>query len=85
MATIIINNNSHPIPDGAAIRSICASYGVAFDCGTGVCGSCEIEVIEGAEHLNPVQPEETNLGLGQNRRLACLCIIKSGTVKIKTL
>lgn len=85
MAQLIIDHQNHEVAEGSKIRKICETAGVVFNCNTGICGKCEIEVISGMENLNPVQPEEIDMGLKANRRLACLCVIKTGTVEIKTI
>ena len=85
MAKVIIDNIEYEVADGAKIRACCEEAGVSFSCNTGVCGECEIEVLEGIENLNEFQPEEDELGLELPRRLACLCVVKQGIVKVKTI
>lgn len=85
MAKLILNDIEYDILDGSRIRGICEKAGVVFNCNTGVCGECEIEILKGAENLSPLTEEESQLGLANSRRLACLCSIQQGTVKIKTL
>ena len=85
MAKVIIDDVEYDIADNSKIRACCEEAGVSFSCNTGVCGDCEIEVLEGMENLNEFQPEEDELGLEPPRRLACLCVIKSGTIKIRII
>jgi ferredoxin len=82
MAKLIIDNKEYVLPDGAAIAEVCERHGIPFNCHTGVCGSCQITIVEGAQNLNSVTEEERGLGLDKKRRLACMCKIKKGTVKI---
>lgn len=82
MAKLIIDNIEYAIPDGAPIATVCEQAGVPFNCNTGVCGSCKVKIISGAEHLTSLTPEERSLGLDKNNRLACQCAIKTGVVKI---
>ena len=82
MAKLIIDNEEHNIPDGTRIDDVCEGAGIPFSCNSGVCGTCQIEVLEGAENLDDLCEEETDLGMDRNNRLSCRCSIKSGTVKI---
>ena len=83
MAKIIIDNMEHEIPDGKPIAETCEKSGVPFSCNSGVCGTCQIEIQEGAENLGELNQEEAELGMDRNNRLSCQCIIKCGIVKIK--
>ena len=82
MAKLIIDNAEHEVADGAAIDAICEGAGVPFSCNSGVCGTCQIEIVEGAENLNELNQEEQDLGMDCNNRLSCQCRIQRGTVKI---
>ena len=82
MAKLIIDHVEHEIPDGTKIDAVCEKSGIPFSCNSGVCGTCQIEVMEGAENLSELNQEEKDLGMDQNNRLSCQCIIKSGIVKI---
>ena len=81
MAKLIINHIPYEVPDGAPIAEACVEAGIAFSCNSGVCASCQIEVLEGAKNLNALNKEEMELGLDCNHRLGCQCKILSGTVK----
>jgi len=82
MAKLIIDNEEHEIPNGCRIDAVCEGAGIPFSCNSGVCGTCQIEVLEGAENLGDLNDEENELGMDRNNRLSCQCSIKSGTVKI---
>ena len=82
MAKLIIDDEEHDLPDGARIDAVCENAGIPFCCNSGVCGTCKVEVLEGAENLDELTEEENDLGLDRNNRLSCRCSIKSGTVKI---
>lgn len=86
MATLKFDHNAEEIelPDDSPIAEICEEAGVPFACTEGVCGTCVIEILEGAENLSaPTQEEEDFLGSGTCReRLACQCRIKKGQVRI---
>lgn len=82
MAKVIIDNVEHEVPDGTQIAEICEKSGIPFSCNSGVCGTCQIEVIEGAENLGELNQEELDLGMDRNNRLGCQCVILGGTIKI---
>lgn len=82
MAKLIIDDKEHDIPDGTCIDAVCEDTGVPLSCNSGVCGTCQIDILEGAENLNELNDEEIELGMDRNKRLGCQCVIKSGTVKI---
>ncbi|MCA9392810.1 MAG: (2Fe-2S)-binding protein [Candidatus Omnitrophica bacterium] len=82
MAKLIIDGSEHDVQDGALIDEICENEGVPFSCNSGVCGTCQIEVLEGQEHLNDLNDEERELGMDRNNRLGCQCRIMGGTVKV---
>lgn len=82
MAKLIIDNITYEIPDGQPIVQACESASIPFSCNSGVCGSCQIKVLEGAENLNELNKEEMELNLDREHRLGCQCKILSGTVKI---
>ena len=83
MAKFIIDKVEHEIPDGSALAEISEKSGVPFSCNSGVCGTCQIEILEGKENLCPLNQEELDLGMDGNNRLACQCKIISGVVKAK--
>jgi ferredoxin len=82
MAELFIDNDGYDLPDGTPIDAICENAGVPFCCNSGVCGTCKVEVLEGAENLSELTDEEKDLGMDLNNRLSCRCRIMSGTVKI---
>ncbi|HOW36197.1 MAG TPA: 2Fe-2S iron-sulfur cluster-binding protein [Candidatus Omnitrophota bacterium] len=82
MARLIVGNETHEITDGIPIAETCAKAGVPFNCNTGVCGSCLIKIVKGAENLSDLTPEEKTLGLDRYNRLACQCAIIKGVVEV---
>jgi len=81
MAKLIIDNVTYEVPDGQPIAQACETAGIPFSCNSGVCGSCQIKVLEGTENINELTKEELELGLDRQHRLGCQCRILSGTVK----
>ena len=87
MAKLIFENTKEEfdIPDGTNITEICKKVGISFACdGEGICGSCIVEVVDGMNNLSSfTQAEEDFFGEEQTKRLACQCVIKSGSVTLK--
>ncbi len=83
MAKFIIDKTEHELPDGTFLAEICEKTGVPFSCNSGVCGTCQIEILEGQENLCELNQEEKDLGMDKNNRLACQCLILKGLVKAK--
>ena len=82
MAKLIINNDPIEVPDGQQIAEACESAGIPFSCNSGVCGTCQIEIIEGADNINELNREENELAMDRTHRLGCQCKILGGTVKV---
>ena len=82
MAKIIIDNIEYEIPDGTPLAESCETAGIPFSCNSGVCGTCQIEILEGAENLNQLNKEENDLAMDRNHRLGCQCKILGGIVKV---
>lgn len=76
-------------PEGGDLLHICDQVlaPIAFSCRSASCGTCHIEVVEGAELLEaPSEEEEDLLDLidgGPNSRLACQAQIKAGAGLIR--
>lgn len=83
MAKLKTDDKEVEVQDGGRINEAAQELGVPIGCDAGVCGVCEIEIVEGAENLSEPTDEEKNMGMTGNKRLACQCKIKSGEVKIK--
>ena len=83
MAKFIIDNIEHEIPNGTPLAEICEKSGVPFSCNSGVCGTCQIEILEGPENLGELNQEEKDLAMDRTHRLACQCSILQGMVNVK--
>lgn len=81
------------VPDGGELLDICDDVlaPVAFSCRSASCGTCHIEVLEGAELLEKMGEEEEDLldllDGPQNGRLACQAKVKPGPglIRIRTV
>ena len=82
MAKLIIDGVEHEIPDGTQIAEVCEKSGIPFSCNSGVCGTWQIEIIDGADNLGELNREEQELGMDKNHRLSCQCVLKNGCVKV---
>jgi ferredoxin len=83
MAKIKLHEKEVEVPDGESIINACKELGVTFDCESGVCQSCKIEILDGEDNLSDPTDIEQAQGYGGKKRLACQCKIKQGTVNIK--
>ena len=83
MAILRSSHNQIELPSNSRIKEYAEELGVPFGCTQGLCGTCQIEIIEGQENLAPLTLEEQDMQRDQNNRLACQCIIKNGSVTIK--
>lgn len=78
-------------PDGGALVDLCDEVlaPVPFSCRSASCATCQIEVVEGGDLLEPPGDEERELldllAGPPNTRLACQAQVKrgGGTVRIK--
>lgn len=87
MAKLVFQNTGDEveIEDNGSIAQVCEEAGVPFACTEGVCGTCIVEVVEGAENLSePTQAEIDFLGESgtKRERMCCQAKIKQGLVKI---
>ena len=82
MAKLYIDNIEYDVPDGQQIATACETAGIPFSCNSGVCGTCQIEILGGAENLNELNREENELAQDRNHRLGCQCKILGGVVKV---
>jgi ferredoxin len=85
MAKIINESSgeSREVPDGESIRDESEALGIPLGCQNGICGTCMIDVVEGAENLSELTREEKDLERDKEHRLACQCKIKKGEMKFK--
>ena len=83
MSKIIFEDSTMDVEPGFIVEA-CEEMGIPFGCREGNCGTCEIRVISGKEHLSPYSEAEQEFGLTDNHRLACQCVIaKDGCVEIE--
>ncbi len=83
MAILKTEDGSIEVPDGSRIKDYAEELGVPFSCRSGICGTCKIDIISGAENLNELNESELEMGdRDRNRRLSCQAVILSGEVKI---
>lgn len=71
-------------PEGGDLVDICDEFlaPIPFSCRSASCGTCHVEVLEGAEHLDPPGPAEAELlallGGREGHRLACQARVRPG-------
>lgn len=83
MAKLVLNGDEIEVPENEKFVDQIEEAGVPIGCSNGVCGTCEIEVIEGMENLNEMTEEEEDLGMEGNKRLGCMCMVKGGSVTVE--
>ncbi len=72
------------VPEGGALVDLCDQVlaPVPFSCRSASCGTCQVQVLEGAELLEPASEEEQDLldllDDGEGSRLACQARVKPG-------
>ena len=83
MGKILLNDEELEVEADEPILEVIEEAGVPIGCINGVCGTCEVEVLEGMDNLNEVTAEEEDLGMEGNRRLGCqLTVCEGGYVKL---
>lgn len=83
MAKIVFEGQSRDVADGTRVFETCEEMGMPFGCTEGICGTCRCKVVSGMENLGPVNAKEEDMDLDAGERLACQCVIKSGTVEFE--
>lgn len=83
MAKLILNGNEIDVEENIRIVDAIEEAGVPIGCSNGVCGTCEVEILDGMQHLNDMTEEEEDLGMEGNKRLGCQCELSGGTVSME--
>lgn len=80
------------VPEGGEVVDICDHYfaPIPFSCRSASCGTCQVEVLEGEDLLEPMNEEEAELIplLGGKGRLACQARVRpnvEGVIKLKSV
>lgn len=82
MPKLIIDQKEYELNENTPIAETCENHGIPFSCNSGVCGTCQIEIIEGADNLSELNKEELDLAMDKNHRLSCQCQLIRGTVRV---
>jgi ferredoxin len=85
------DDRSVDVPEGGPLVDVCdaARAPVPFSCRSATCGTCRVEIVEGAELLEPPEPAEEDLlaifGDPGHFRLACQAKLKPepGLVRLR--
>lgn len=81
MAKIRFEGQEAELPDGSMVVRTVEELGLPLGCQDGICGTCMSTVVEGMNNLEPPNEKEKDLGVKGDQRLACQCVVKSGTVE----
>jgi ferredoxin len=81
MAKVKLDDQEREMTPDDNFRETTEDMGVPFGCETGICGTCEVIVHKGGEHLTPLTPHERDMGLSESEpyRLCCQCQLKKET------
>lgn len=85
---IVTDNKTYEVEDNYAMIDMCEDHdtSILFGCRDGACGACMIRVLEGAEHLSPMEDHEKDfletMAAEANERLACQCKVR-GDIKVE--
>ena len=82
MAKLLLNDQEVELGDGTRLVDTIEELGVPIGCSNGVCGTCEVEVLDGMDNLSEMNSEEKDLGMEGKKRLGCQLTLKCGTVKM---
>ena len=87
MAILKTSTASIELPDKSAVIDAAKRLEVPFGCHEGRCGTCQVEVIAGAENLGPLTEAEqlaAEIGaLEPGQRRMCQASIQNGEVTIR--
>jgi ferredoxin len=80
-------------PEGGALVDLCDEFfaPIPFSCRSATCGTCHVEILKGAELLEPPESDEQellDLLCGpDDTRLACQAVVRAGpgVVRLRTL
>ena len=75
MAKLILNGEDLEVPENEKFVDQIEEAGVPIGCSNGVCGTCEVEILDGMQNLNELTEEEEDLGMEGNKRLGCMCMM----------
>jgi ferredoxin len=81
MAIVRFEGKDEEVQEGQHVIAACERLGIPFGCQDGLCGTCISKVIEGADNLAPKNSKENAMGLKEEQRLPCQCVLNSGTVE----
>jgi 2Fe-2S ferredoxin len=80
------------VPEGGDVVDICDQYfaPIPFSCRSASCGTCQVEVLEGEELLEPQNDAERDLIplLGGKGRLACQARVRAhvaGVIRLRSV
>lgn len=89
IANVIGRTKVVEAPDGGELVDLSddALAPIPFSCRSASCGTCHVEVIEGADLLEPAEPRENELLVllraGPRDRLACQARVRAGPGRLR--
>jgi ferredoxin len=82
MPTLEVNGQQKEVEAGP-LQLAADELGIIFGCRSGMCRTCECEVVEGMGNLSERNEREKTHNLPENNRLMCQAEITSGKVVVK--
>ena len=86
--TITTDDLTIDVENGYQLIEMCEDHdtSILFGCRDGACGACMVKVLEGKEHISPMENDEKDfletMAAEENERLACQSKVY-GDVKIE--
>ena len=58
--TFLVSGETHEVPHSTSFLDFCQEHDAPHDfgCTIGSCGTCRLEIVEGAENVQPITDEE---------------------------
>ncbi len=86
--TLAVNGKTYEVPDGTSFLDFCEEQSAdhPFGCTEGVCGTCVLEIVKGAENVS--SPTQEELDTVENHtdidgaRLGCQIVV-NGDIEVR--
>ena len=83
MALLKTKEKQVEVAENTSLFNAADELGIPFGCRSGMCRTCESEIISGEENLTPRNDLEDAHELPKGHRLLCQCSITKGIVEVR--